>query len=100
MARPSVPRRSRNEPATAGVPDGTLDGLNVPRYHFDLVDSRTVSDEGGAELEDDIQALDVAEELARRLSKERPDLRGRHFSILVTNQDGDEIGRVPLEVMH
>ncbi|MFB6452785.1 DUF6894 family protein [Bradyrhizobium tunisiense] len=85
---------------TASVPDRKLDGLNVPRYHFDLVDSKTVTDEGGAELADDIQALDVAEEIARRLSQERPELRGRHFAILVTNQDREVIGRVPLDLLH
>jgi hypothetical protein len=95
-----VPRPGRNEAGTAGVPDRKLDGLNVPRYHFDLVDSRTVTDEGGAELPDDVQALDVAEVIARRLSKERPELRGRHFAILVTNQDGEEIGRVPVDILH
>lgn len=72
----------------------------MPRYHFDLVDSKTVTDEGGAELSDDIQALDVAEVIARRLLKERPELKGRHFSILVTNQEGEEIGKVPLDVLH
>jgi len=41
--------------------------------------------------------MDVAEELARRLRAERPELKGRHYSILVTNQDGDEIGRCPLD---
>jgi hypothetical protein len=74
--------------------------MDVPRYHFDLVDSKTVADEGGAELPDDIKALDVGEEIARRLLKERPELAGRHFAILVTNQDGEEIGRVPLDVLH
>ncbi|MBR1168181.1 DUF6894 family protein [Bradyrhizobium sp. DASA03005] len=72
----------------------------MPRYHFDLVDSKTVADEGGAELPDDMQALDVAEEIARRLLAQRPELKGRHFAILVTNEDGEEIGRVPLDVMH
>lgn len=66
----------------------------MPRYHFDLVDSKIVADEGGAELPDDINALDVAEEIEGRLLKDRPELAGRHFSILVTNQDGDEVGRV------
>lgn len=70
------------------------------RYHFDLVDSKTVADEGGAELPDDIKALDVAEEIARRLLKQRPELEGRRFPILVTNQDGEEIGRLPLEILH
>jgi len=72
----------------------------LPRYHFDLVDSETVADEEGADLPDDIKALDVAEEIARRLLEERPELKGRHFSILVTNEDGEEIGRMPLDVVH
>jgi hypothetical protein len=33
----------------------------MPRYHFDLVDSKTVADEGGADVSDEIQAKDVAE---------------------------------------
>lgn len=74
--------------------------MDVPRYHFDLVDSKTVADEGGSELPDDIVALDVAEEIAKRLLVERPELRNRHFSILVTNQEGQEIGKVPLDVLH
>ncbi|QQO13640.1 hypothetical protein JJB99_30280 [Bradyrhizobium diazoefficiens] len=72
----------------------------MPRYHFDLVDSKTIADEGGAELPDDVKALDVAEEIARQLLKERPELEGRRFSILITNQDGEEIGRVPLDILH
>ncbi|MBH5399817.1 hypothetical protein HZZ13_18790 [Bradyrhizobium sp. CNPSo 4010] len=72
----------------------------MPRYHFDLVDSETVADEGGADLRDDIKALDVAEEIARRLLEERPELKGRHFSILVRNEEGEEIGRLPLDVLH
>ena len=59
-----------------------------------------MTDEGGAELPDDIQALDVAEKIARRLLEERPELRGRRFSILVTNQDGEEVGRMPLDILH
>ena len=65
-------------------------GTDVP-YAAILLDAR---------LPDDIAALDVAEEIARRLLAERPELRNRHFSILVTNQEGVEIGRVPLDVLH
>jgi hypothetical protein len=72
----------------------------VPRYHFDLVDTKTVRDEGGSEPSGDIEAMDVAEELARRLVRERPEFKGRHYSILVTNQDGDEIGRCSLDSVH
>ena len=57
----------------SGVPAGKPEGPDVPRYHFDLVDSRTVADEGGAELPDDIKAMEAAEEIARRLLAERPD---------------------------
>ncbi len=72
----------------------------LPRYHFDLVDSTTVTDEGGAEAPDDIAAMYIADQLARRLLAERPELRNRHFSILATNESGDEICRVPLDIVH
>jgi hypothetical protein len=72
----------------------------MQRYHFDLVDSKTVADEGGAELSDDLKALDVAEELARRLILQRPELKNRHYSILVSNADGDEVGQIPLDIFH
>lgn len=72
----------------------------MPRYHFDLVDSKTVADEGGVEVSDDIKAISVAEELARRLLRERPELKNRHYSILVSNEDGEEVCRVPLDVIH
>jgi hypothetical protein len=72
----------------------------VPRYHFDLVDSRTVADEGGAEMSDDIAAIDAADLLAKRLLQERPELKNRAFAILVTNEDGEEICRIPLDLVH
>jgi hypothetical protein len=72
----------------------------MPFYHFDLINTRTVVDAGGADLPGDIEAMDSADELARRLLGERPDLRHRHYAVLVTNDDGDEICRVPLDVLH
>lgn len=72
----------------------------MPFYHFDLINSRTVTDEGGAELADDIGAMDSADALARRLLDQHPSLRNRQFAILVTNDDGDEICRVPLDLVH
>jgi hypothetical protein len=72
----------------------------MPFYHFDLINTRTVADKGEAELPDDIEAMDSADELARRLLEERPDLRNRHYAVLVTNDDGDEICRVPLDIIH
>ena len=72
----------------------------MPRYYFDLVNSVTIADEGGAEASDDINALDVADEVARRVLRERPEVRGRHFAILVTNEDGEEVGRVYLDAFN
>jgi hypothetical protein len=63
----------------------------MPRYHFNLVDSKTVADQGGAEISDDMQAMDVAEQIARRLLQERPELKNRNYSILVANEDGEEV---------
>jgi hypothetical protein len=71
----------------------------MPRYHFDLVESKTVADEGGAEVSDDIKAMDIAEEIARRLLLERPELKNRQYSILVSNEDGEEVYRVPLDII-
>ena len=72
----------------------------MPRYHFDLVNTKTVTDQGGAELSDDIEAMDSADELARRILDERPELKGRHYCVLVTNEDGEEIVRLPFEIIH
>ena len=70
----------------------------MPKYHFDLVASKTIADEGGAEVCNDIGAMDIAQELARRLVKERPELKDRHYAILVSNEDGEEVGRAPLDL--
>ena len=39
----------------------------MPLYHFDLVNWKTIVDQGGAELSDDIEAMDSADAIARRL---------------------------------
>ena len=72
----------------------------MPRYHFDLVDSKTVADEGGADLPDDIAATDAADLIAKRLLVECPKLKNKDFAILVSNEDGDEVCRVPLDIIH
>ena len=72
----------------------------MPLYHFDLVNAKTISDEGGAELHDDIEAMDSADTIARRVLDERPDLKDRHYFILVTNEEGEEVFRLPLEIIH
>jgi hypothetical protein len=72
----------------------------MPLYHFDLVNWRAIADQGVKELSDDIAAMDSADEIARRLLRDRPDLKKRHYVILVTNQDGDEVCRFPLDIIH
>lgn len=72
----------------------------MPLYHFDLVNTKTVADHGGEMLPDDIVAMDSADELARRLLSAFPDLKHRHYAILVTNEDGEEVCRLPLDVIH
>jgi uncharacterized protein DUF6894 len=72
----------------------------MPLYHFDLVNTKTVADQGGAELSDDIAAMDSADNIARRVLGERPELKNRHYAIVVTNEDGDEICRLPLDIIH
>ena len=72
----------------------------MPLYHFDLVNTKTVADQGGAELADDVAAMDSAENLARQLLDKRPELKNRHYSILVTNEEGDEICRLSLDIIH
>jgi hypothetical protein len=71
----------------------------MPLYHFDLVNTQTVSDQGGAELPDDIEAMDSADAIARRTRDKQPNLKNRHFAIVVTNEDGDEICLVPLDIV-
>jgi hypothetical protein len=76
------------------------EAASMPHYYFDLVNWKTVADQGGAELSDDIAAMDSADAIARRLLDQRPDLRKRYCAILVTNGEGDEVCRLPLEIIH
>jgi len=49
----------------------------MPRYHFKLIDSRTVSDHGIYELPDETIAQIEAIKLARSLRASRPELVGQ-----------------------
>jgi hypothetical protein len=72
----------------------------MPRYYFDLIDSKTITDQGGQELPDDHTAKNAAEMIARRLASEQPQLLNRHFAIVVTKQNGEKLCRVPLDLLH
>jgi hypothetical protein len=62
----------------------------MPLYHFKLVDSRIVSDDGVHDLPDETVAQIEAIRLARSLRATRPELLGQSCSISVT--DGREAG--------
>ncbi|MCK1409524.1 hypothetical protein IVB48_29955 [Bradyrhizobium sp. 76] len=69
----------------------------MPRYHFDLVDSKTVADQGGQLLEDSSVAIQVANRLAQELSETRPELQGKGYKVLVTDADGELVHQAPLD---
>jgi hypothetical protein len=69
----------------------------MPRYHFSLVDSTTVEDQGGRILADDAMATDVANRLASQLREIRPELIGKNYAIVVTSADGRELHRAALD---
>jgi hypothetical protein len=72
----------------------------MPLYHFDLVNTKTNFDAGDADLSDDIEAMDTADLIARRVLREQPEARNRHYAILVTDEEGEEICRLPLDILH
>ncbi len=72
----------------------------MPLYHFDLISTKTHVDAGDLDLPDDIEAMDCADLIARRLLQEQPEVRNGQFAILVCNEDGEEICRLPLDVLH
>jgi hypothetical protein len=70
--------------------------LGMPRYHFDLIGKQTIVDHDGLDLADDMLASDAADRLANELYSVRPELRRQHCSILVTDEDGEEVCRSPI----
>ena len=72
----------------------------MPLYHFDLVNWKAVVDAGGLDLVDDIAAMNSADTIARSLLERLPQLKNRHYAVLVTNEEGDEVCRLSLDVVH
>jgi hypothetical protein len=67
------------------------------RYHFELVDTTSVTGVNGAILDDDAQARKVARELAHEVRQGRPELIGQGYEILVRTDEGDEVSRVAID---
>jgi hypothetical protein len=72
----------------------------MPLYHFDLVNWKAIVDAGGADLADDIEAMNSADMIARRLLHRMPQLKNQRYAVLVTDEEGDEVCRLPLDVVH
>jgi hypothetical protein len=73
---------------------------SMPLYHFDLVNPKTHLDAGDVDLPDDIEAMDCADSIARRVLTVRPEVKNHLYSILVTNEEGEEICRLPIDIIH
>ena len=69
----------------------------VPLYYFKLVDSIMVADHGVHELADEAEARLEAIKLAQSLRETRPQLRGLHYSISVTAEDGTGVCLIPFD---
>jgi hypothetical protein len=67
------------------------------RYHFDLVDTASVTDVNGAILDDDEHAMRIARGLAHEVREGRPELVGRGYEVLVRTENGNEISRVAVD---
>lgn len=72
----------------------------MPLYHFDLVNPKTHFDAGDCELPDDIEAMDCADSIARRVLTARPEVKNHLYSILVTNEEGEEICHLPIDIIN
>ena len=69
----------------------------MPHYHFDLVSTDDATDVSDAVLGGDDLARKVGSELAHQVREGRPELIGQGYEILVRNDAGDEIARIPID---
>jgi hypothetical protein len=71
----------------------------MPYFYFDLVVNNEFKDQGGMILEDLVAASDRADQLASELFIVRRELRSRGCAVRVTNGDGNELYRTPLDAI-
>ena len=67
------------------------------RYHFDLIDTNSVTDAGGSLLENDDQARKVAHDLIKDVRHTRPELMGHGYEVVVRDDAGEEILRKSID---
>ena len=71
----------------------------MPYFYFDLVINKIFQQQGSMILEDFHAASDRADQLAAELFVVRPELRGCGCAIRVTDDDGEELYRTPLDAL-
>ena len=69
----------------------------MPYFYFALAIGNELKDQGGMILEDIAVASDRADQLADELYIIRPELRSRDGAIRVTDGDGKELYRTPID---
>jgi len=69
----------------------------MPYFSFDLVVGEEFKNQGIMILEDTELAIDKAESLASELCIGRPQLRSRGYAVRVTDRDGIELYRTPVD---
>ena len=69
----------------------------MPYFSFDLVTGEEFKNQGVMILEDSEIAIDKADSLANELRVARPQLCSRGYAVRVTDRDGTELYRTPLD---
>jgi hypothetical protein len=59
------------------------------RYYFDLQGAQKANDSGGLAFENDLEAFQAAQRLARELAAARPNLRG-NTCVVLTRKDAED----------
>jgi hypothetical protein len=66
----------------------------MPLYHFELVGPDSTYSLEGAFLRDEVHATSIARGIADELN---PKLTAQDYEIVIKNEHGDEICRVPID---
>ena len=69
----------------------------MPYFSFDLVIGEIFKNQGIMILEDTEIAIDKADSLAEEICVARPQLRFRGYAVRITDRDGTELYRTPVD---
>jgi hypothetical protein len=88
---------SRNVEATSRDREASRKLFDMPLYQFELVGPDSATSLDGALLEDDDQAESIARSIADQARVTNPELIAQDYQIVVTDELGNEIVRIPFE---